>query len=297
MCCSKKGFCSPAKTKSVLSGLLVIFFILCPPALACTAIDDTGKILQLPKPAERIVSLAPDITETLFAIGAGNNIVGVMSGSDYPLAANSIQKVGSYAGLDLERIIALQPDLIITWSDNFPRELAVLKKLNIPVYQNNPKKLNDIAHAMRNFGCLSGHEQQANKNAKEYADKLANLQKRSQQLKVIKVFYQISGGTLMTVNQNSWINQAIEICGGHNIFANAKMTAPEVDIEAVISANPDVIIAADINNQWQQRWQRYKNISAVQQQHFITLNPDLIDRPGPRLVEGVKQLCDRFYEF
>jgi iron complex transport system substrate-binding protein len=271
--------------------VLVFFVFVMNPAFACDVIDDAGNHIHLSQPAKRIISLAPDITESLFALGAGNHIVGVMSGSDYPPAATSIQTIGSYAGLDLERIIALQPDLIITWDNNFPRQLAVLKKLHIPVYQNDPKQLNDVAHAIRNFGCLTGDQQQADKVATIYLNKLSLLRKHVQSKKNVRVFYQISGDSLLTVNRHSWINQAIEICGGRNVFADAKLTAIEVDLEAVIAANPEVIVAADTNDRWQKRWLRYGNMVAVKQKQFVTIPPDLIDRPGPRLVEGVRLLC------
>ena len=95
----------------------------------------------------------------------------------------------------------------------------------------------------------------------------------------------------MTINHDSWINQAIALCGGQNIFASAKTAAPEIDLEAVIAANPEVIVAADETNAWQQRWQEYKEISAVKNNRYATIHPDLIDRAGPRLVSGVRQLC------
>ena len=258
---------------------------------ACTVIDDAGHSIHLAKPAARIISLAPDITETLFAIGAGHQVVAVIGGSDYPSAARSLPSVGSYSGVDLEKIVALHPDLIVTWSYAFARQLAALKTFGIAVYTTKPQQLEDIPRTMKNLGCLAGAEKSANQAAEQFAARLARLRRNYQAKKEITVFYQIGSYSLMTINKDSWINQAITLCGGRNLFAGSKTIAPEVSWEAVISANPQVIINSAADETWQARWQKWPEITAVKNHLLFSIHPDLIERAGPRVLDGVQQIC------
>ncbi len=241
--------------------------------------------------AIRIISLAPDITETLFAIGAGSQIVGVIKGSDYPAQAAGLPVVGSYSGLDLERILSLHPDLVMTWGNGFARQLAVLRRLHIRVYMTNPRQLEDIPAAMRTFGGLTGHVTQANQQAAAFEAELARLKAHYQRQTPVAVFYQLGGYSLMTINHDSWINQVITLCGGHNVFAEAVTAAPEVSWEAVVQANPEVVISDSAEQGWETRWQRWPAISAVKHHRLYTVHPDWIDRAGPRLVKGAAEVC------
>lgn len=241
--------------------------------------------------ANRIISLAPDITETLFAIGAGNQVVGVIKGSDYPADALQLPVVGSYSGLDLERIISLHPDLVIVWGDSFARQVAVLRRMHIPVYQTHPHRLEDVPAAMRQFGELTGHILQANQQAGKFEKQLAELKARYQRQKPVTVFYQLGGYSLMTINRDSWINQVITLCGGRNVFANAVTIAPEVSWESVVQANPEVVISDSAEQGWEQRWQRWPTISAVKHHRLYTVHADWIDRASPRLVMGAAEVC------
>lgn len=268
---------------------------------SCTTQDDTGTTIQFAHPAQRIISLAPDITENLFAIGADSKIVGVIKGSDYPAAAKQIPIVGSYTGLDLEKIVSLHPDLIITWEQTFSRQLAALKQFHIPMYIAGPHRLTDIPRTLRQLGCLTGNETQANKAATTFTQQLSQLQKQYQRVhkKPIRVFYQIGSYSLFTINHDSWINDVIELCGGENIFADLKTTAPEVSWEAVVMANPEVVIndngesAVASSNAWKAQWQRYAMIAAVKNDALFTINPDLLERASPRLILGAKEVCNR----
>src|SRR3990167_8202709 len=142
---------------------------------ACDVVDETGNHVRIEKRAMRIISLAPDITEILFAIGAGHEVVGVVSGSDYPESARHLPIIGSYLGLDLERILALKPDLVISWNQNFTRELAILSQQGIPVYRTNPRYLEDIPRSMQKLGLLTGHRLPAAKSAAAYLNSLSLL--------------------------------------------------------------------------------------------------------------------------
>lgn len=259
---------------------------------ACNVTDDAGSEIHLSQPARRIISLAPDITETLFAIGAGGHVIGVMQGSDYPETAKKIPVVGSYTGLDMEKIISLHPDLIVSWGKVFSRQLSTFKKMGIPVYSSEPRQLNDVTHTMRNLGCLTGQIQSADQEVKRYENRLAYLTKRYSNKKNITVFFQIGSYSLITINHESWINQAMTLCGAKNVFAHATLAAPEVTWEAVVDANPQVIISDVINSDWTSRWVKWSVISAVKNKKFYSIHPDVIERASPRLLDGVEQMCE-----
>jgi ABC-type Fe3+-hydroxamate transport system substrate-binding protein len=272
--------------------ILCILFFVAIRVYPCNVIDDAGNQLTLVKPAHHIISLAPDITEDLFAINAGNHIVGVIQGSDYPVAANYLPQVGNYANIDVERIIRLHPDLIITWGNNFARQLLTSKQLAIPIYISNPQHLADIPHTLINLGCLTGNEKSAAQAANDFNQQLIHLRQSSRHPQNdVRVFFQLGEYSLLTINKNSWINQVIELCHGKNIFADAKFTVVKVDWEAMVDKNPQLVIASAPNNNWQQAWQPWQSITAVKYQHFVTINPDLVERASPRLTQGAAQLC------
>lgn len=273
--------------------LLIIFFCFATAAYAgCRVVDDVGQSIVLAQPAKHVVVLAPDLTEIVFAIGAGNKIIGVVKGSDYPDAARHLPVVGSYSGLDLERIIAIHPDLIVTWSQAFSRQLSVFKKLGTPIYTTFPRQLTDVSRTMLNLGCLTGTMPTAKQASDHYLRRLAELKSKYEHTQPVTVFYQIGNYSLMTINHDSWINQAISLCGGRNVFAAAKFIAPEVSWEAVVSANPQVIISDVMSPDWKQRWQAFPQITAVKHQQLFAINPDLLSRAGPRLLDGTEQLCE-----
>lgn len=246
---------------------------------------------NLQTPAKRVVSLAPDLTEILFAIGADKKIVGVLQGSDYPPAALTLPKVGSYSGIDLEKIISLQPDLIVTWGSAFSRQMNALASLHIPIYVSDPKQLSDIPKTMRQLGCLVGESQAASKAADDFSTQIAALSQQYSQRKPVRVFYQIGSYSLITINHASWINEVMTLCGGVNVFANATLAAPEVSWEAVVVANPQVIISDAADKDWKQRWQTWQDIEAVKTQHLYSVNADWLERAGPRLVLGAAEMC------
>lgn len=243
--------------------------------LACEVIDDTGQIIHLQHPAQRIISLAPDITEIVFSIGAGKKIVGVMRGSDYPPQAKQIPIVASYNTIDTEAILALHPDLIIRWSDDHASEQ--LKKFTIPVYVSHQKNILDIPETMRRLGCLTGTEKNAEKTANQFIQHYQKIKSEYAHKKTVTVFYQVWPKPLMTITKTSWINEVITLCGGKNIYENLRGAAPQVSLESVIVANPDVIMGSRVEN-----WQR---------KHVYQIDTNLIERAGPRLLNGVDSMC------
>ncbi|HEU5281316.1 MAG TPA: helical backbone metal receptor [Gammaproteobacteria bacterium] len=259
--------------------LAAVFLAAAFPSFALTVQDDLGRTLVLPHPAKRMIVLAPDMVETVYAIGAQSALVGVVSGADYPLAARSITRVGSASGLDLERIASLHPDLILIWGPQFLRALQPFMRAGIPVYVNNPVHLQDVPLFMRRLGVLTGRPQAAARAATRFESSLKQITRLAKHHRERSVFFVLNAKPLMTVNGNNWISEAIVMCGGKNIFANVALPAPEVDAEAVLALNPDIIIKTS-----------RESLPGLHQK-TVTLPPDLIERAGPRLVEGVLLLC------
>lgn len=270
-------------------GLGVFFYL--STALALDVIDDHQHRIHLSQPAKKIISLAPDLTENLFAINAGNQVIATVAESQFPLAAKSIPRVGSYHGLDLEKILLLHPDLIIAWDQAYTKELDRLNTLGIPVYVTHPRNLEDIAETIKNLGVLTGHENEANKQATHFLAELNKLKKQYQSREAVSVFYQI-GDSLYTVNHESWINDIFVICGGRNIFANERAIAFEANLESVIEANPSVIISDDMTTVWKTRWMKWGRISAVQKNRMYNIYPDWVEGATPRLLMGAKAVCE-----
>ncbi len=257
----------------------------------CRVVDDKGAFIHLQNPAQRIISLAPDITEILFKVGAGKQVAGVIQGSDYPQEARHITPVGSYTGIDLEKIISLHPDLVVTWGNTFSRQIEALRKFAIPVYVSEPEQLDDIPRTMNNLGCLTGNRAISHREAEYFSRQLERLTIKYRDKQQIKVFYQIGSYSLFTVNKSSWINQVIRLCGGMNVFAEARLPAAEVSWEAVVTASPQVIISDAEDANWKARWLQWRSIPAVRNNYLFSINPDLIERASPRLLEGAEQMC------
>ncbi len=265
-------------------------------ALADIAVmDDAGRRVHLPAPAQRIVSLAPHITENLFSAGAGARIVGTVDYADYPPAALDIPRVGGYAAWDFEQLLKLRPDLVVLWgSGNAIKSVRVLQRLGLKVYVDEPTGLQGIARSLRNLGQLAGTADTANLAADRLLSGLAELQKKFLDQPQLTVYYQIDPASLRTVNGQQFISKIIRLCGGRNVFASASMLAPLVDIEAILRADPQVIVtgvqpAGEVD--WHRFWARWPQLRAVQEQALGRVEPDLVSRPTVRLLEGAVQFC------
>ena len=260
-----------------------------------SVVDDSGATLRLAQPAKRIVSLAPHLTETLFAAGAGERIVGTVDYSEYPAAASKIARVGGYSRIDLERVAALRPDLIIAWqSGNAAAHLDRLRALAIPIYLSQPNHLADVAGEIERLGVLAGSSAVADRAAENFRQRLAGLQKRYGGLPPIRTFYQIWKQPLMTVGRRQIISDVIHLCSGDNVFGKLETMAATVTVEAVIAANPEVIVASGMDEarpEWLDDWKLWTSITAVARGNLLFIPPDLIQRHTPRLLEGAERLC------
>ena len=257
--------------------------------------DDAGQELVFEKPVRRIVSLAPHITELIYAAGAGEFLVGVSEFSDYPPAARAIPRIGGGSGLDLEAVLALQPDLVIAWqSGNPPTQIERLQSLGLSVFISEPRDLRDVPDTVAKLGRMAGTETVAQAVVAAYGERYDRLRQQYGGRSEVSVFYQIWPQPLMTVNGAHLISAVIRLCGGANIFAALPALSPRVDIEAVLAANPDVIIAGNDGGGSESeiaRWRGWPELTAVQQGHLYAIPRELLVRHTPRILEGAELLC------
>ena len=275
---------------------LLFFILLANIAQAVTLADDRGHQVILEHPPARIISLAPHVTELLFAIGAGDRIVGADEYSDYPEAALLIPRIGNSSRIDIERTLILKPDLAIGWaSGNAGSDISKLEELGIPVYITEIGSLDDIADQLTNLGRLVGSPVEANAVAGGFRQRLSELRSKYSGKERVSVFYQAWDRPLMTVNGSHFISDAIHLCGGANLFPDLEPLASTVSKEAVVVANPQVIISgkSDGNHAlMESMWEGWKTMDAVKFGNLFSIPSDLIARPTPRILEGVTMICD-----
>lgn len=262
---------------------------------AITVVDDAGRPVTLSQPAQRIVSLAPYITELVFAAGAGERLVGVSEYSDYPGAAHFIRRIGGGAGIDLEAVVALAPDLVIAWQSGNPSQsVSRLRELGLKVFISEPRHLPDITDSLRRFGRLAGTGAVATRQISDFEQRYERLNRRYSWREPVSVFYQVWDRPLMTVNGQHLISDVIRLCGGRNVFAELPALAPQISTEAVLAANPEVIVAGSGNEPAEvvlARWQRWPGLAAAASDHLFVINRDLMVRHTPRILQGAEQLC------
>ncbi len=269
-------------------------------ASAPSAIDDAGNRIVLERPAQRIVALAPHITEQLFAIGAGERIVGTSEHADYPPQARRIVRVASAHAVDLEAVAALAPDLIVVWGSGYgPARIEALRRLRVPVYVHEPGSLEDIATSLERLGALAGTAPAAAAVAAQLRQQIAALAGRYAQRRPVRVFFQVWPQPLTTLSGRHVLSEAIRVCGGHNVFAALAPIAPQVSIESVLAADPQLIAAAEPGARPDgalERWRRFETLSAVRAGALVTLDADRLHRQSPRMVEEIAVLCQRIDE-
>lgn len=246
------------------------------------------------KPAQRIVALSPHLVEQLYSLGVGDRIVGTTDHADYPEAAKNIPRVGNYAHLQIEKILALKPDLVLAWTDgNPPADLTKLRQLGLTLVDSNPLQLTDIAKELRLLGQLTGAEAEAEQQARLMEQGLEELEKNYAGKTKVTVFYELWQQPLSTVAQQAWPQQQLELCGAANPFANAIGDYPQVSLEHVIASQPQLIIQPVSVNEPRALldWSNWPAIPAVKYQQFSQPNSDLVHRTTSRMLQGVRQLC------
>jgi iron complex transport system substrate-binding protein len=259
--------------------------------------DSRGIRISLDRPAQRIISLAPHLTENLFAIGAGERLVGVTSFSDYPPEAANIEVIGSYKDFDIERIVELGPDLVVGWLSGNPVEaVAKLERLGVPVFLSEPRDPPDVAREIRLLGALTGLEPDAKRVSDRFMKTVSALSGKFARRSRVSVFYQVWSDPLITLNGDHLVSKLIDGCGGVNIFDELAPLAPRVSIESVIERNPEAIITggtgAESPNEFN-AWKRFPFLIAVQRDNLFHVNADLLQRHTTRLAQGMADLCEQ----
>lgn len=255
-----------------------------------------SELSALAVPAKRIVALAPHLVEVVYEVGAGDRLVAAVDYSNYPEAAKALPRVGGYTGVNVEAVVRLNPDLILAWkSGNSEKHLKQLEDLGFQVYYSEPKTLEDIATLMEDITRLTASKAGTDKVAK-FREKLAQLKRQYESQDKVSVFYQVWNQPLQSLNGQSIVSDVIELCGGRNVFHDAKSIAPKLSVETVLRKNPDVIVASGMGEErpeWLDEWKQWPSLSAVKNNYLFFVPPDLIQRHSPRLLEGASILCEQ----
>jgi iron complex transport system substrate-binding protein len=261
-------------------------------AAAIRLVDDVGQTLEFSRPPQRIISLTPHLTELLFAVGAGAQVVGVDSASDYPQAAQMLPQVGDFSRINFERVLALKPDLVIVWvGGNRAADIHGLNQMGLPVLHTEATRLDDVARLLRMLGQASGHAEQGAAAARDFSAQLAALKVRAARHPPVSVFYQVWDRPLMTVGGTHWISDALALCGARNVFADLRAPSPVVSREAVLQRAPALIVSGSDAPDPQRQWQPFSSLPAVKNHAYVRVDADLLHRPTPRLIGGVARLC------
>jgi iron complex transport system substrate-binding protein len=256
--------------------------------------DDRGVAISLARPAERIVSLAPHLAEIAFAAGAGAKLVGVSSFSRRPTEAEQLPVVASYGRIDIERLIALRPDLVLAWrSGNSPLQVGRLERIGLRVLVTEVRTLADIPRIVRLVGVLSGGEAVAEARAKEFEDEITTLRNRYAGERRVAVYLEIWHKPMLTVNGAHLMSDALRLCGGRNVFAAAKTLTPLVSREQMLNAQPEAIVTSGFGSESAQAWGGLELVPAVRGRRIYAIDPDLLHAQGPHVLEGIRALCER----
>ncbi|WP_371829369.1 cobalamin-binding protein [Vreelandella zhuhanensis] len=261
------------------------------------AVDDREREVCLEAPAKRIAALSPGATELVYAAGAGEQVVAVVSYSDYPPEAQKVQSVGSHTRIDLEALVTLRPDLVIGWTTGNPAEqLETIEALGLPVFYIEPRDFAGVASVIERLAQLAASQKEGFRAAEDFRQGIAELAATFKNAEPVKVFYQVWDEPLMTINDEHFIGKVLTLCGGVNVFGDLSRLVPRIDDESVLAADPEAILAGGMgeeNRDWLTHWEQYPNLQAVQSDNLFFVPPSLIQRPTPRLLEGSRLFCEK----
>ncbi len=273
---------------------MLVAAIAATPTQAIQVTDDRGSVVELKTPPVRIIALSPHLVEMVYAAGAGSQLAAVVRYSDYPAIATRLPQVGDASRVDVERVIALKPDLILGWQSGNPAgDLARLERLGFPVFITEPRRLSDIPRLVRALGALAGTGRAADTAAADFESELGALRARYSTRPPIRVFYEIWHRPLLTVSGAHLISDVIALCGGRNVFSDAPVLTPSVSLEAVLAARPDVVLggsSATLRGELESEW-RHARVGALRTIPVRYIPPDLIQRQTPRIALGARAVC------
>jgi iron complex transport system substrate-binding protein len=280
-----------------------IFFCLlvfCATSLAATPFtvtDVSGTQVVFVTPPQRIISLAPNLTELAYAAGMGSHMVAVTAYSDYPQQAKQLPQVGDVFRLDWERLVALKPDLVLAWGSSFSsRDRATFKKLKLKVLVLEPRRLDDIPKVLRLLGRIAGIGPVAEAAAYAFVQQLDTLRRQYAGRTKVRAYFQIAAAPLLTVNDEHIISDVLRLCGAQNVFATVPLLTPAISNEALVKENPQVMLAVAANYEQEEETKRIWRelpLIAARQGHMAFIPPDLISRSTPRILLGAKRICEQ----
>ena len=258
--------------------------------------DDAGNVITLSGPVRRIISLAPALTEIIYHVGGGNRLVGTVEHSDYPAAARKIQRIGAHDRFDFEAILELQPELILAWASGNPADqLDRLEQLGLLVYRAEPGTLESLAATIHRMGKVVGNPQKGLVRSQELLAEANNIRQEFGHREKLTVFYQVWHDPIITLNGKHIVSQMLRSCGATNLFSDLPDIAPVVSHESVIKRNPDAIVVGGTPGgapTWLNTWKAWAHITAVAHGHLFSVNADLLHRHSPRIILGLRELCD-----
>ena len=261
------------------------------------AVDDAGKELCLAAPAQRIATLSPGATELTFAAGAGEHVIAGVNYSDYPPAALKLPLVGNHTRIDVEALLALKPDLIITWvTGNPPAQMELLEELGLPMFAIEPRTFEGVSSAIERLSTLAGKEKEGFAEAERFRAGMAAITEQYRNAKPISVFYQVWETPLMTINNEHLIGKVLQLCGGVNVFADMPRLVPRISPEVVLEADPEVILTGSVegaSDQQLDHWKSYPRMRAVAKNNLFFVPASPISRPTPRLLEASRDICQK----
>ncbi len=282
---------------AIFSICFIIGFVPAGTAAGGSFKDSIGRTITLEDEPKRIIALAPSITEILYYLGLGNRVVGVTRFSSYPPAAAEKPRVGSYINLNVEKILSLRPDLVIGTKDgNEPGVVDMLEQAGIGVFIVNPRNVQEVIGTIATIGQVCGITEKASRLAQGLGRRLSLVIRKTASQKKPLVFLQINLKPVMTVNRNTFHNDLIRLSGGRNMSADAGITYPRISIEEVIRNKPDVILISSMERggryeRARQEWMKWHAIPAVKNNRVHLIDSDLIDRPSPRIIDGLEDMA------
>jgi len=260
--------------------------------------DDLGRTVQMGAPPLRIVSLTPGATEMLFAAGAGAQLIATVEYSSEPPAARAVPRIGDVAAIDMERLVALRPEVVIAWpAGGNPAQRAKIEALGIPLYQQQVARLADLPGSLRRLGVLAGTGTVAEPAAAALEARLMSLEHTygaGPGGRRPTVLLQVWNRPIYTVGGRHLMSDALALCGARNLFADLPEPGPLVDTEAVIARNPDIILAASPPGEgaaWVADWQRFPTLAAVRNHRVVAFENQALSRLGPSVLDATEDLC------
>ncbi|MGO1462293.1 MAG: cobalamin-binding protein [Marinobacter sp.] len=281
-----------------VKALFCVLLVLSPTVWAEVCAEDAeGKRVCLPEPAQRIATLSPGATELVFAAGAGDKVVAVVNHSDYPPAARKLPLVGNHTRIDLETLLALKPDLVVTWvTGNPPAQIEMLKELGMPMFAIEPRSFEEVSSTIERLSVLAGTEHEGFAEAERFRMGIAEVAEQYRNAEPIRVFYQVWETPLMTINNEHLIGKVLQLCGGLNVFGDMSRMVPRISAEVVLQADPHVILTGSVegaSDDELDHWKDYSEMSAVARDNLFFVPASPISRPTPRLLEASKLICEK----